>query len=390
MKFLEYNEVGERKIMIYYRTYKYLIKPTSIQKEKIHRVFSCCTYVYNKFVKENGVEKYKGCMAKDVISRYRDENELLNDVDVSALFNLMFVLLDPKRNQKFIKTKKHSFKSYTTSNLKGRQAICLLGKELINIPYLGAVKIVLHRQIPEDFSIKTATITMDNLDSYYVCIAGSFNRNNKINEIDINNSIGFDYSSQHLYVDSEGRKCDMRHFLQENEEQLSKLKLSLSKCRRGSINYYKIKDKIGKIYKRTVDQRNDFLHKKTTELAKKYDLVCVEDLNMNEIAGRFSLAKNTYDNSYGKFLDLLKYKLEENNKVFIKVDKYFPSSKTCNVCGYVLNDLPLSKREWTCPRCQTKHDRDINAAINIRNRGIEKFKSIGYLDYALKKGSIPH
>ena len=119
---------------------------------------------------------------------------------------------------------------------------------------------------------------------------------------------------------------------------------------------------------------------KITGTFKNGAVVCVEDLDMNEIASLYNLAKNTYDNSYGMFLQFLKYKLEEKGKVLIKIDKYYPSSKKCNVCGYINKNLKLSDREWICPNCRTRLNRDINAAINIRNRGIEEFTSIGYLD----------
>ena len=133
-----------------------------------------------------------------------------------------------------------------------------------------------------------------------------------------------------------------------------------------------------------------FIHKLSTRLANEYDLICVENINMQEIASHYSMAKYTYDNAYGTFLSYLKYKLEDRGKLLVVIDKYFPSSKMCNKCGYINNNLKLSDREWKCPKCGEVLNRDVNAAINIRNRGIQEFTSIGYLDKAYEIGSIPH
>lgn len=376
--------------MIYYRTNKYLIKPTALQKEAIKNTMKCCTIVYNKFVEDNGFETYKYAKAKDILIKYKEENKYLNTADSSALINVLFVLQDRRLSRSEIKLKNNVVKSYTTSNLSGRAAIYFINKEIINLPHLGNLKIVMHRDMPENSKILKATISINNVNEYYISISYSFDIDNSNKKIDYTNSIGLDYSQQHFYVDSNGNECNMKHYLQLQEKRIAKLKSAVTKCRKNSINYYKLKNKIGKIYKRTTNQRNDFLHKLSTKLANEYDLICVENIDMQEIASHYSMAKNTYDNGYGKFLTYLKYKLEDRGKMLIVIDKYFPSSKMCNKCGYINEDLKLSDREWKCPKCGEVLNRDINAAINIRNRGIQEFTSIGYLDKAYKIGSIPH
>jgi len=371
-----------------YRTYKYLIKPTAAQKEIIKKTLECCTYVFNRYVVDKEAGLNNGTLAKDILARYKKENQFLLFCDGSALMNELFKLQD--QFDKVYKKKEHSLTSYTTSNLTGRQAIYLVGEEYINIPKLGNVKIVMHRPLPSNSQIVKVTVSIDNTNSYFVNISVRYEESAN-GPIDINNSIGLDYSSTHFYVDSNGKSINMERYTQNQEKRLGKLRSALTRCQRGSKNYYEIKGKISRIIKKTVNQRNDFLHKLSTSLANEYDLICVEDINLNNIARRYSLAKNTYDNSYGKFLEMLKYKLEDRGKVFVKVDRYFPSSRMCNRCGYVNGGLKLSDRTWICPSCNTKHDRDINAAINILNRGKEEFTSIGYLDYAgVKAGSIPH
>lgn len=366
--------------MITYRTNKYLIKPTALQKEMIKKIMECCTLVYNLFIQKNGFETYKYQKAKDILAVFKSEMPVLNEVDTSALINVLFLLQDNRMRSKTIAIKNGSIKSYTTSNLSGRQAIYFVDKEYINIPRLGNVRIIYHREFPESAKILKATISIDATNSYFVSISYGFENNNTFKKIDVNKSIGLDYSQQNLYVDNYGNAIKMPHFYQNQEERISKLKSAASKCQKNSKNYYKLKNKISKIYKKTVNQRNDFLHKLSHELANEYDLVCVENLNMNEMASHYSFAKNTYDNSYGKFIEFLKYKLADRGKMLIVIDKYFPSSKTCHRCGYINNDLTLNDRAWKCSKCGELLNRDINAAINIRNEGIKRFESIGYLD----------
>lgn len=294
--------------------------------------------------------------------------------------NVLFKLQDERLNKNMTKILKNDLKSYKTTNLSGRQAIYFINNNYIVVPRLGSLLIVKHRDIPENAKIINATITEDIVNNYFICITISFESLPTNNHIDLEKTIGLDYSSPNLFVDSNGNHINTMHFQQRNEDRISKLKNALTKCKKNSIHYYQIKNKIGKIYKRSSNQRLDFLHKLSREMANKYDVVCVEDLNMNEIASLYNLAKNTYDNGYGMFIQFLKYKLEEKGKVLIKIDRYFPSSKKCNVCGYIKNDITLSDREWICPNCHTKHNRDTNAAINIKNKGLEDFTSIGYLD----------
>ena len=158
-------------------------------------------------------------------------------------------------------------------------------------------------------------------------------------------------------------------------KRLAKEQRKLSRREKGSNNYNKSKLKVAKAHGRIADQRKDFLHKESAAIAKQYDMVCVEDLNMRAMANKsFGNGKATMDNGYGMFLDMLKYKLEDQGKQFIVIDKWFPSSQICSVCGTVHTEAKdLSVRKWTCPDCESVHNRDINAAVNIRNEGIRQF-----------------
>ena len=138
----------------------------------------------------------------------------------------------------------------------------------------------------------------------------------------------------------------------------------------GSSNYEKQRKMVAKLHSKIRNQRRDWLHKESKQIANEWDIVCIEDVNLQVISQRYNLAKATHDNGFAKFRTFLSYKLAEHGKRLIMIDKWCPSTKKCNCCGVVNSDICLNDREWVCPACQTKHDRDINAAINIRNAGL--------------------
>lgn len=138
----------------------------------------------------------------------------------------------------------------------------------------------------------------------------------------------------------------------------------------GGSNWKKQKIIVARAHEKVRLQRKDWQHKKSAELVKQYDYICVEDINLKGIAQGLNLGKATNDNGFGQFREFLSCKLAERGKKLITIDKWFPSSKVCHSCGYVNEELTLAIREWTCQCCREYHDRDINAAINIRNQGL--------------------
>ena len=140
---------------------------------------------------------------------------------------------------------------------------------------------------------------------------------------------------------------------------------------KGSKNRDKQRIKVAKMHEKVANQRKDFLHKQSRQIANAYDCVCIEDLNMQAMSQALKFGKSVSDNGWGMFVTFLKYKLEEQGKRLVKIDKFFASSQTCSCCGYKNKETKdLSVRAWDCPECGTHHDRDVNAAINIRNEGM--------------------
>lgn len=171
----------------------------------------------------------------------------------------------------------------------------------------------------------------------------------------------------------------MPHYYRENQSSLAKAQRKLSRkigSKKGeakSRNYIKALAKVNKIHNHIANQRLDYLHKKSRELANKYDVIVVEDINMKNISRSLRLGKATMDNGFGLFRNLLDYKLKEKGGYLIKVNKWYPSTKTCSSCGSVVKSIPLGERTYVCDKCGLVLDRDYNAATNIKKEGLKIF-----------------
>jgi putative transposase len=172
-----------------------------------------------------------------------------------------------------------------------------------------------------------------------------------------------------MYIDSEGNSSGYPGYYRKSEERLKKAQRKLSAQKKGGQNWDKQRNKVARLHEIVVNQRKDFLHKTSRQIANAYDGVAVENLNMRAIAQCLNLAKSTNDNGFGRLRSMLAYKLQEQGKQMVIIDKWYPSSKRCHKCGNDYKALTLGERSWTCECCNTLHDRDINAAINIKNEG---------------------
>ena len=186
--------------------------------------------------------------------------------------------------------------------------------------------------------------------------------------LDETKALGLDYSSPSFYVDSQGEEAGRPRLYREAEARLAREQRRLSKMQKGSANYAKQKRRVALAHEYVANQRKDWIHKKSKELADQWDYISVEDINLRGMAGCLKLGKSTNDNGFGMFRTVLAYKMADRGKQFVKIDKWYPSSKTCSECG-MIHDLRLSDREWKCG-CGTHHQRDVNAAINIREEGL--------------------
>ena len=366
---------------------KYRVYPTTEQSVMFAKTFGCCRKVYNLMLSDK-IESYKstGKFVTVTPAKYKKDYPYLREVDSLALANKQMDLQaafrncfgkSRKKNNGFPKYKsaKHSRKSYTTNNQHGTVAI--IDNKYIKLPKIGEVKAVIHRIPNDSWIIKSATVSQESDGKYYISILFEFE--NAINPYvaDKTNAIGLDYASDGLYVDSNGGKGTNHKYYRESHDKLAKAQRRLSRMQGSkkheakSNNYIKQLRKVNKIHRHIANQRLDNLHKISTEIANRYDVVCVESLNMKSISNKgFGNGKATLDNGYGMFLSMLEYKLSERNKYLVKVDKWFPSSQICHCCGEVHPEMKnLTIRTMKCD-CGLTMSRDRNAAINILQEGL--------------------
>ena len=210
---------------------------------------------------------------------------------------------------------------------------------------------------------------MDSDGKFYASVLYEY-ESNVIPATISDNAIGLDYKSNGLYMDSNGNSHTGHKYYRAGQAKLAKAQRRLKNKSIGSSNYKKQQLKIFKIHRHISNQRLDDLHKTSTEIANRYDVVCVESLNMRAMSNKgFGNGKATMDNGYGMFLNMLQYKLNDRGKYFVKVDKWYPSTQTCCSCGCT-HKLGLNERIFNCG-CGLTIDRDLNAAINIRNEGLK-------------------
>jgi putative transposase len=359
--------------------YKYRIYPNKKQQELIDKTIDTCRFLYNKMLSDK-IDWYHEdkTMLLNQPAMYKDFYEFLKDVDSLALAsvytNLNIAYSNFFRNlrkgkvtfPKF-KSKRKSKLSYTTyyshNNIR-------IENNKIKLPKLGFINIVLNRDIEGD--IKSVTVTKTRTNKYFVSVLCEYENQVLEKELsEVNVMVGLDYSSPSFFISSDGEVADMPHFFRKSEEKLAKEQRKLSRKKKGGKNREKQRLKVALCYEKITNKRRDWLHNKSTEMANTYDVIFLEDINLQNISQCLKLGKATHDNSFGYFKRFLEYKLEDRGKHLVYIDKFAPSSKLCSKCGYKNKELKLSDRSWICPNCGITHDRDFNAATNILQMGKE-------------------
>jgi putative transposase len=185
--------------------------------------------------------------------------------------------------------------------------------------------------------------------------------------------VGIDLGVKDFVITSDGEIFKNKHFFKLQEKKIKKLQRQLSRKTKGSNNRNKARIKLAKAFEHLTNQKENYIHEIVNELLSNYDIIFMEDLNVQGMLKNHHLAKAISEVGFGRFKQVLQDKTKNNDKQVIEIDRFYPSSKTCSCCGYIKNDLTLSVREWTCPNCGTHHDRDINAAMNILLEGKRMF-----------------
>ena len=354
------------------KVYKYRIYPNKLQKEYLNKTFGCVRFIYNKMLSDK-IEYYEktGEMLKNTPAQYKKEYQFLKEVDSLALANAQMNLDKAYKNffrdksvgfPKF-KSKKTNRFSYTTNNQNGT---IYIENGYVKIPKLKSkIKIVLHRQFKG--LIKSVTISKTPSNQYYISILVD---TENIQPLKNDNKIGIDMGLDVFCTLSNGTKIKNPRFIKQYENKLAYEQRKLVRKVKGSKRYEKQRIKVAKLYEKIANCRKDFLHKISNIITNENQVIIMETLSSKEVQQNKQLAKSVSDVSWYEFSRQLKYKSNWKGKTFHKINKWFPSSQICNRCGYNDGKHGLDIREWTCPNCGTKHDRDVNASINILNKGI--------------------
>ncbi|ADC52007.1 MULTISPECIES: RNA-guided endonuclease TnpB family protein [Alkalihalophilus] len=359
------------------KAYKFRLYPTEEQELVIRKTFGCVRFVYNKMLDERKATYELLKEDKEVLkkvkhptpAKYKREFEWLKEVDSLSLANAQLNLDKAykaffKGNGKFpkFKSKRHK-QSYTTNVVNGN--IQLLDSH-IKLPKLKMVKIKQHRTIPSECIIKSCTISLSSSGKYYISILTEYEK--EIESKKIESVVGLDFAMNGLFVDSEGKKANYPKFYRQMLDKLAQEQRKLSRKKKGSSNWNKQRIRVARIQEKVANQRKNFLHHKSKELVSNYDAVIIEDLDMKGMSQALKFGKSVADNGWGMFTSFLKYKLNEQGKQLVKIDKWFPSTKTCSCCGNT-QPMPMNLRSYICS-CGLHLDRDVNAAINIKKEGI--------------------
>lgn len=371
---------------VIYKGIRIRLYPTGEQKILIDKTFGCVRFVYNQTL-ENCKRLYeqskrfpsKNERMKNLVP-LKEKYEFLKDVDAKALQqsvrNFNFALDEFFKNRNYFgfpkfTSKRNQKQSYRTPHDRGRAGV--LDNKHIKLPKLG--KVATKRfDMPEVYRIFNITVEKTSTNKYYasICIETEVQPLPKTGK-----QVGFDLGLVDLLVGSDGTRFERPKFNYHNKDKLAKEQRKLSKMRakleRAKLNldecknYQKQKHKVAKLYEHIANSAKDFNHKLSRKLVEEYDLIAMEDLNIEGMRKNHNLAYSISDVRWSQLLNFIKYKCSWYGKEFKQVDRFYASSKICSCCGTYHKDIvnSLSVREWNCPDCGTRHDRDVNAARNI-------------------------
>ena len=361
---------------------EFRIKPSKEQKILIWKTFGCNRFVWNHLLDERiAYEKEnKGKLLNTTPAHLKKDNPFLCEVDSLALSNTQLNLnqacrkLFPKGKVPKFRVKGKDKRSYTTNWVNNNIEIIHVRDDdkYIKLPKLGLVRIILHRNIPDGWKMKHTTVKETASGKFFISLTFDVEMTPAETKKEFEKVEAFDYSMPSLVVSASGEnditKDDIRWY-RNLEDRIAKEQRRLSRMEYGSANYWQQKHKVGKLYEKASNRRKDFLHKLSRKVSSSFDAVIVEDINLQHMSQSLNFGKSVYDNGYGMLRNMLAYKLKEEGKILVKVDKFFPSSKRCSVCHEINHDLKLFDREWTCSNCGTHHDRDKNSSKNLLDEG---------------------
>ncbi|NER32236.1 MAG: IS200/IS605 family element transposase accessory protein TnpB [Symploca sp. SIO1C4] len=361
------------------RAYRYRFYPTTEQENLLRRTLGCVRLVYNKALSDRieawyeRQERIDYKQSSRLLTQWKKQEDLkfLNEVSCVPLQQCLRHLQKAFTNfwakttkyPRFKKKRNGGSAEFTKSAFQWKDGQVYLAKCIEPLPIRWS------RALPEGTTPSTVTVRLDASGRWFVCLLVDDQTIVTLPPTD--KQVGIDVGVSSLISTSDGEKITNPKHFHRLYQKLRRVQKALSRKTKGSKNRYQASIKVAKIHAKIKDARTDFLHKLTTRLVQENGLIAVEELGVRNMVKNRKLARSISDAAWGEFFRQLEYKCQWYGRELVKIDRFFPSSKRCNNCGFVVERLPLNIRSWDCPECGTKGiDRDINAGKNILAAGL--------------------
>jgi len=368
-----------------YDTIKARLYPSPEQAELFEKTFGSCRWLWNRMLSDQ--RRFYLETGKHFIptpAKYKNEAPFLKEVDNQALiqehnklsqaFRVFFK--DPETfGHPNFKRKKDGRDSFTACNHVFQSGPTIyITKDGLRLTKAGIVKAKFPRRPQGWWKLKRVTVKKTRTGKYYAYILYEHTEKAPAPVTPtLDTTLGLKYSMPHFYVSDTGAMADPPHWLRQSQEKLAELQHRMSRMRKGSRNYQEAVQKYRLLHEHIANQRRDFIHKESRRIANDWDAVCVRSDSMRELSRRTTLGRAA-EAGFGSFRECLRYKLARQGKALITVDRYAPTTRTCSACGQVRPEgADLRKTAWTCSKCGAVHDREINAAKNIKALGLAQF-----------------
>ena len=372
------------------KAYKYKIKPNTQQEELLQKFFGCCRFIYNwglnkktSAFKEHGEKVSYVELARELTTlKQQEEHQWLKEAPNESLQQSLRCLDNAFTNFFRKKGKYPRFKSKkrTKDSAKFISSVHFdFENWQVKLPKLGWIKLCMNKAFDQSTCKQgTCTVSRDHCGTYWCVVTVDYLQPKVVKTKPLKETaVGIDLGIKDYAILSDSTKFSNPKHLEQAQRKLARLQRGFARTKKGSKNHEKMRVKVAKCYRSISNQRNDFLHKLSTHLIRNYDTICLEDLNVKGMEQNHHLARAIQGAAWGEFVRQLEYKSEWYGKNVLFIGRFEPSSKLCHKCGYINKDLKLSDREWICPVCGEHHDRDVNAAINIREIAFDKQNLVG-------------